>query len=120
MRHINSPNQVLRYALYTLAITLICIIPGVAGAAISDDESITAQVKSALAGDPVLGKRQIQVNTYKGRVQLIGFVDNQREAAKAVEVTRNVEMVKSVQDNLMIQEGPGPHVIPRLNNWQSP
>ncbi len=89
------------------------------GATLSEDESITAQVKSTLASDPSLGKRQIVVNTYNKRVQLTGFVGNQKESAKAVELARSLDEVKSVQDNLMIEEGPGPHIIPRLNNWQS-
>ena len=117
-------NYILRqlwvYGLSLLVATLFCIAPWPAGAAISDDESITDQVKSALASDPSLGKRQIHVNTFNQRVQLTGFVGSQKESMKAVELARSVEMVKSVQDNLMIEEGPGPHVIPRLNNWQSP
>lgn len=93
--------------------------PATVGANVADDESITTQVKSALASDPDLGKRQIIVNTFKKRVQLTGFVGSQKESSKAAELARSVDMVKSVQDNLMIEEGPGPHIIPPLSNWQS-
>jgi hypothetical protein len=112
-------HRVFGYGLAVLAVMLICISPGVVGATVNDDDSITAQVKSALAADPSLGKRQIQVNTYHQRVLLTGFVENQKEAVKAIELATSIDTVKSVQNNLMIQEGPGPHVIPRLNNWQS-
>jgi hypothetical protein len=120
MRQIEAVRRVLGYGLAMFAMTLICTSPGLVSASVNEDDSITNQVKSALAADPSLGKRQIVVNTYKGRVQLTGFVQNQREKGKAVELAGNVETVMSVQDNLMIEQGPGPHIIPRLNNWQSP
>ncbi len=102
-----------------LAAILISISPGLAGTAVSEDESITANVKAALAADPMLSKRDLIVSSFNRRVQLTGFVDSQKEATKAVELARDVEMVRSVQNNLMIAEGPGPHIIPRVSNWQS-
>lgn len=88
-------------------------------APVVEDETITSNVKAALAADPALSQRQILVNTFQRRVQLTGFVDSQREATKAVELARDVEGVRSVQNNLMLAEGPGPHIIPRVSSWQS-
>jgi BON domain len=119
MRRKNVLEGVFAYGLSVLAVALICISPGLAGATARDDDSLKAQVKSALAADPSLSKHQITVYAFNGRVQLTGFVDNQKEEMKAVELARSLEMVKSVQDDLMIEEGPGPHIIPRYSNWQS-
>ncbi|MEX5213522.1 MAG: BON domain-containing protein [Nitrospiraceae bacterium] len=64
------------------------------------DKDATEKVKSALAADPVLSQRKISVATLEGRVFLTGNVEAQREAEKAVELAKNAEGVRSVQDNL--------------------
>lgn len=65
------------------------------------DKEITDQVKSALASDPMLRERDIKVSTYKKRVQLLGNVETQRQADRAVELAKNVEEVQSVQNSLV-------------------
>lgn len=64
------------------------------------DKDTTEKVKNAFAADPVLSQRKISVNTLEGRVFLTGNVEAQREAEKAVELAKNAEGVRSVQDNL--------------------
>ncbi len=68
-----------------------------------DDSVITTKVKSLLAGDDFLKSFKIGVETYKGTVQLSGFVDTQRAVDKAVEITRSVKGVRSVKNNLIVK-----------------
>ena len=68
-----------------------------------DDSAITTKVKSAILGDPALKVFQINVETFKGEVQLSGFVDSAASAKKAGEVARGVGGVKSVRNNLVVK-----------------
>jgi len=68
-----------------------------------DDSVITTKVKSQLAADDFLKSFQIDVETYKGIVQLSGFVDAQKAVDKAVKITRNVKGVKSVKNDLIVK-----------------
>ena len=69
-----------------------------------DDSVITTKVKSLLAGDDFLKSFQIGVETYKGVVQLSGFVDSQRAVDKAVQIARSVKGVSSVKNSLVIKK----------------
>ena len=68
-----------------------------------DDSVITAKVKSMLAADDFLKSFQIGVETYKGTVQLSGFVNAQKAVDKAVEITRTVKGVQSVKNDLVVK-----------------
>ncbi|OGU08174.1 MAG: transporter [Geobacteraceae bacterium GWC2_58_44] len=68
-----------------------------------DDSVITTKVKGAIFNEPALKTLQINVKTYKGVVQLSGFVDSQQSAAKAGEVARVVENVVSVKNDLIVK-----------------
>jgi osmotically-inducible protein OsmY len=68
-----------------------------------DDSVITTKVKALLAEDAFLKSFQIGVETYKGTVQLSGFVDSQNTVNKAVEITRSVKGVESVKNNLIVK-----------------
>jgi len=68
-----------------------------------DDSVITTKVKSLLAADDFLKSFQIGVETYKGTVQLSGFVNSQNAVNKAVEITRSVKGVRSVKNNLIVK-----------------
>ncbi len=68
-----------------------------------DDSVITAKVKSMLAADDFLKSFQIGVETYKGIVQLSGFVNSQEAIDNAVEITRDVKGVKSVKNDLVVK-----------------
>jgi len=69
-----------------------------------DDSVITTKVKSLLAADDFLKSFEISVETYKGAVQLSGFVDSQKAIDKAVEITHSVKGVKSVKNNLNVKK----------------
>jgi osmotically-inducible protein OsmY len=68
-----------------------------------DDSVITTKAKSLLAADDFLKSFQIGVETYKGIVQLSGFVNSQQAVDKASEITRSVKGVKSVKNNLIVK-----------------
>jgi osmotically-inducible protein OsmY len=65
-----------------------------------DDSVITGKVKAALVADPTTKAHQIEVETFKGQVQLSGWVDTDAARARATEVARNVEGVKDVKNSL--------------------
>ena len=67
-----------------------------------DDSLLTAKVKAALIDDPVTKAGQINVETYRGVVQLGGFVDNAAAKNQATVVARGVTGVKEVRNDLEI------------------
>ena len=72
-----------------------------------DDAGTTARVKAALAqSQGIKDALAINVDTYRGVVQLAGFVDSQQEAQAAVEAARAVDGVKSVKNALQTKPRP--------------
>src|SRR5262245_65758413 len=69
-----------------------------------DDATLTAKVKAALSDDPVTKARQIEVETYRGVVQLGGFVDTTQEKARATTVAQSVTGVKEVRNDLEVRQ----------------
>jgi hyperosmotically inducible protein len=69
-----------------------------------DDSYITTKVKSMLGADDFLKSFEISVQTYKGIVQLTGFVDSQKAIDKAGEIASGVKGVKSVKNNLNVKK----------------
>ena len=65
-----------------------------------DDTAITTKVKAAVFNEPSLKSAEINVETFKGVVQLSGFVSSQSAANKATEVARGVAGVKSVKNDM--------------------
>lgn len=68
-----------------------------------DDATITARVKTALANDPVVKAMDINVDTYRGVVQLNGFVDEEGQSDRAEEIARSFQ-VKDVKNNLEVKD----------------
>ena len=68
-----------------------------------DDSVITSKVKAAFAADPTVKATEVKVETFKGTVQLSGFIDNQESARRAVEIARGVKGVKSVKNDTVIR-----------------
>ena len=68
-----------------------------------DDTVITAKVKTAIFNEPTLKSAQINVETFKGTVQLSGFVSTQANINKAVEVARGVGGVTSVKNDMRLR-----------------
>jgi len=68
-----------------------------------DDTVTTASVKSALIADPVTKAHQIDVEVFKGTVQLNGFVDTAASKERATEVARKQKGVTAVRNNLTVK-----------------
>ena len=68
-----------------------------------DASVLTSKVKTAIYNDPMLKVLQINVETFKDVVQLSGFVDSPEAAARAVEVARSVEGVRTVKNKMSVK-----------------
>jgi len=68
-----------------------------------DDSIITGKVKAALIENDLTKATEINVETFKGVVQLSGFVSSQASANKAVELARNVGGVKGVTNDMRLK-----------------
>ncbi len=68
-----------------------------------DDTVITTKVKAAILDEPTLKSAEINVETFKGVVQLSGFVSSKAAEDKAVQVARSVGGVKSVKDDMRLK-----------------
>jgi hyperosmotically inducible protein len=68
-----------------------------------DDSVITTKVKAAIFNEPTLKSAEIGVDTFKGVVQLSGFVSSQSGINKAVEVARGVKGVTSVKNDMRLK-----------------
>lgn len=67
-----------------------------------DDAALTAKVKAALIEDPVTKANDINVEAYRGVVQLGGFVDGEQQRTRAGEVARGIEGVTEVRNDLRV------------------
>jgi len=68
-----------------------------------DDSAITAKVKAAFLGEATLKSTEINVETFKGVVQLSGFVSSRVEMGTAIQVARNVSGVRDVHNDTRIK-----------------
>lgn len=68
-----------------------------------DDTVITTKVKAAVFNESSLKSAEINVETFKGVVQLSGFVSTKAEIDKAIEVARSVSGVKSVKNDIRLK-----------------
>ena len=68
-----------------------------------DDTMITTKVKAAIFNEPTLKSAEINVETFKGVVQLSGFVSSESSKAKAVEVARGINGVTSVKNDMRLK-----------------
>ena len=68
-----------------------------------DDTVITTKEKAAIFNEPTLKSAQINVETFKGTVQLSGFVGSRAEINRAGEVARGVGGVTSVRNDIRVK-----------------
>jgi osmotically-inducible protein OsmY len=69
-----------------------------------DDGVVTAKVKAKLIEDPMTKAHQINVDTFKGTVQLSGFVETDQARTRALQLARAVDGVKQVKDALQVRK----------------
>ena len=99
-----------RFATMLFAASLVATMAGCASTPTKegtgeyvDDTVITAKVKASIFNEPTLKASEINVETFKGDVQLSGFVANPQDAQKAVEIARGVKGVTSVKNDVRIK-----------------
>lgn len=68
-----------------------------------DDSAIATKVKTALIADPEVKGTQVEVEVFKGVVQLSGFVDSAARAQRAISIARNVQGVRDVRNSLIVK-----------------
>jgi osmotically-inducible protein OsmY len=93
-----------------VAATALTVLMGCASTAKSegtgqyiDDSMITTKTKAAIFNDDSLKSSEINVETFKGRVQLSGFVKSQADINRAVEVAKGVAGVTSVKNDMRLK-----------------
>jgi osmotically-inducible protein OsmY len=69
-----------------------------------DDSVVTGKVKAAILNEPTLSSAEINVETFKGVVQLSGFVHEKADIAKATAITRTVSGVNSVKNDMRLKQ----------------
>lgn len=68
-----------------------------------DDSVITTKVKAAVFNEPTLKSTEINVETFKGVVQLSGFVSSDDDISRAVEIARSIKGVTSVKNDMRVK-----------------
>ena len=68
-----------------------------------DDATITTKVKAAFVKDDTVSAGQVSVTTFKGNVQLSGFVDTAEQKAKAAQIASTIEGVTNVTNNITVK-----------------
>jgi hyperosmotically inducible protein len=103
-------KQLSKFATAVFVAATLVTVAGCASTATSqgtagyvDDTVITTKVKAAIFNEPTLKVAEINVETFKGVVQLSGFVNSQGDINKAVEVARGVGGVKSVKNDMRLK-----------------
>jgi hypothetical protein len=112
-------QTLLQFNLRSLVLLLCALIPmSIAGCAATptrestggyvDDSTITAKIKTDLLQDNKLSASDVHVKTYKGVVELSGFVNRESDIPEAGMVAGRVSGVKSVHNNLIVKGAVAP------------
>ena len=98
----------------SVALVLAMAVPALTGCAgnrykestgeVIDDSGITHRVKGALGKDTMYKYPDVKVSTFKGTVQLSGFVNDRAQKSRAMELAKDVEGVKEVVNNITIKD----------------
>lgn len=105
-------NKIKRFVFFSMAVIMSTIVacsstPKQEGTGeYIDDSVLTAKVKAAVLNEPTLKSAEINVETFKGVVQLSGFVNSQEDINKAVSVTSQVKGVTSVKNDMRLKTTP--------------
>jgi len=115
----NSPNAMLKVVISGAALLVLVsgcdrqktetqasTAPGTSVGTEIDDGVVTTRVKSALLSDPEIKSFDLKVETRKGEVMLSGFVGNQAQADRAIQVAQGTAGVKLVTNKMDLKDGP--------------
>src|SRR5215467_10404681 len=105
-----TPKSVVLLAVFSAAVGFTSFTAGCASTPTRestgeyvDDSTITAKVKAALVKDPVVKARDVKVETFKGVVQLSGFVNSETEKTQAGAVAASVNGVINVKNDIVVK-----------------
>lgn len=111
---VNTQVSIAQRSWFALAFAMLILLVGCAShpdrestGEYIDDTAITAKVKAALVAEKEVSAMAVNVETFRGVVQLSGFADDQKEINRAVSVARGVKGVKSVKNDLRIKPKDG-------------
>jgi len=103
-------NRMEKVGKYVLVFALFGVLAGCTSSPLRrssgeyfDDKVIAAKVKTDLYADPLTKGHQIDVNVYKGVVQLSGFVDTRESVQRAAQLAKNVKGVVAVHDDIKLR-----------------
>jgi osmotically-inducible protein OsmY len=68
-----------------------------------DDAAVSTRIRAQLLNEPDLSSSEINVETFKGVVQLSGFVQHKSDIAKAIEISKATQGVKSVKNDMRLR-----------------
>lgn len=98
---------------YALMLCLAAAVPQLSGCVSTprqestgeyiDDSLLTTRVKAALVADPTVRAIEVNVETFKGRVQLSGFVSSEAAMDRAVAIARSIPGVASVANDMRLK-----------------
>jgi osmotically-inducible protein OsmY len=104
----NTPTR--RFSILLLAAAALTSVLGCSSTATQestgqylDDTAITTKVKSAIFNDASLKSAEINVETFKGVVQLSGFVNSAGDIQNAVQLAQGVGGVRSVRNDMRLK-----------------
>jgi osmotically-inducible protein OsmY len=73
-----------------------------------DDATTTTKVKAAFVKDPLVKALDVKVDTFKGTVQLSGFVDTSEQKSRAEQIAAGVTGVAAVKNNITVKTATAP------------
>lgn len=105
-----NASRFLRIAALSVAMGATVVATGCASTAtqsslgeVVDDSVITTKVKAAFVEDKAVSALNINVETFKGTVQLSGFANNLNEMSRAVDLARSVKGVRAVKNDIRLK-----------------
>jgi osmotically-inducible protein OsmY len=114
MKKVSFPKHVkngLGIVLCVVALPMVTMLAGFAGdryhqstGEAIDDKGTSMRVKSALSNDAEYKYAGVEVQTFKGTVQLSGFVNTSAQKSRAVDLAKSVEGVKEVDNKISVKE----------------
>jgi hyperosmotically inducible periplasmic protein len=102
-------NKLVKPVQFILCVFILSLVAGCGGehqrrtGEYVDDTVLATRVKSALLADPDVSGLDIQVETFRGRVQLSGFADNEAQARRAEEIARGVDGAEEVINRITLK-----------------
>ncbi len=114
MKNSLKPDQALKTLGLILSLGALPLVGGLAGCAGDrytqstgehiDDKAKSSRVRSSLASDTQYKYGDVHVQTFKGVVQLSGFVNSRDQKNRAAELARRVEGIRDVENNITVKE----------------